>query len=152
MLGPTVFLDIDGVLNSQTYYESRRYKEKTMDQGRFEYDLEEIDGNTILYLNDLIEKTKADIVISSTWRSRYSVEEFQKFFECKGFKGKVIGKTPRLGSDCVRGNEILKWIKDNEKDYHAYSNYVIFDDDSDMLSSLSIKQCIISYKFLLKTV
>ena len=39
--------------------------------------------------------------------------------------------------DCVRGNEIHSWIKDNEaltgEAYHDYKNYVILDDDSDML-------------------
>lgn len=131
-MNPIIFLDIDGVLNSQSYYESDRYKEKETDN-RFDYDLEEIDERAVSYLSDLIKETNADIVVSSTWRNRYSVEEFQKLLEAKGLVGKVIGKTPRCGEDCIRGNEILKWMKTNIKDYSDFNCYVILDDDSDML-------------------
>jgi hypothetical protein len=58
-------------------------------------------------------------------------------FNKKGFIGEIIGHTPILGEYTVRGNEILAWIEQNKnligKFRHDFNNYVIFDDDSDML-------------------
>ena len=60
--------------------------------------------------------------------------------EC-GFTGEIIDITPSLdinGSWVERGNEILKWLQDNKRyKYDSYRitdhDYVIIDDDSDML-------------------
>ena len=80
--------------------------------------------------------------MSSTWRLGRSPEELQAILDSCGFTGKVIGKTKDLrrgeGAESIlRGNEILNWIKENEKTigvrYWEYKNYVILDDDSDML-------------------
>jgi len=119
-----IFLDIDGVLNCEI---------DNPDTRNMRHD---ISKRCMELLNDLIESTKSKIVISSTWRYSKSTEELQKIFEDHGFKGKIIDRTPRLGADCLRGNEILKWMKDNDSliGYHSYYNkYVILDDDSDML-------------------
>ncbi|CAL9967805.1 hypothetical protein VPHD479_0121 [Vibrio phage D479] len=54
-----------------------------------------------------------------------------------GIDGEIIGMTEDYNNGFVfRGNEILKWIKDNEElvGYHYdFNTYVILDDDSDML-------------------
>jgi len=129
-----IFLDIDGVLNSQLYHESTEAK---LPQTREESDLQDIDPKAISFLNDLIKETDAKIVITSTWRKSHSDEVLQALFEKKGFIGKIIGHTPILGESNLRGNEILSWIKSNElilgQRYHVFNTYVIFDDDSDML-------------------
>ncbi len=123
-----IFLDIDGVMNNVPFYKAN--KNVCGDN--------EIDPQAILWLNDLIKETDAKVVVSSTWRLNRTVEELQKILEDRGFVGEVIGKTPNLHNDyTLRGNEILKWMKDNEKligcYYAYYETYVIFDDDSDML-------------------
>lgn len=41
---------------------------------------------------------------------------------------RVIGTTPTLDGDWVRGKEIEKWISDN----YAPKSFVIIDDDTDM--------------------
>jgi hypothetical protein len=129
-----IFLDIDGVLNSQLYHESTVYKTPTT---REESDLQDIDPKAIGFLNDLIKATEAKIVITSTWRRSHSDVKLQELFEKRGFIGKIIDHTPMLGEHTVRGNEILTWIERNEKllgkSRSDFSNYVIFDDDSDML-------------------
>ena len=121
-----IFLDIDGVLNHQLFYEEQEFRAHT-----------DIDRSRISLLNNLIEDTNAKVVISSTWRIGTTIEELQTILNDEGFTGEVIGKTPQGGNDCCRGNEIYKWIKDNDKllgkPYYEFKDYVIFDDDSDML-------------------
>jgi hypothetical protein len=102
-----------------------------------DWELDDIDPKAVGFLNNLITKTGAKIVISSTWRGSHTRPELQRILEARGFIGEIIDYTPHLNQDCVRGNEILKWMKDNEKllgkSYHEFETYVIFDDDSDML-------------------
>lgn len=127
-----IFLDIDGVLNSQLWF--------VRTKGSRERD--DLDTTAIGFLNNLIAATDAKVVVSSTWRLGRTVEELQAVLDRNGFKGEVIGKTEDLryvtDGDCiVRGNEILKWMKDHPVElgcaYWEYKDYVIFDDDSDML-------------------
>lgn len=125
-----IFLDIDGVLNNQIGEEFSLEKVIHPD------DL--ISKRCVILLNELIKNTGAKVVISSTWRIGKSVEQLQKILEKFGFIGEVIGVTPRFNSDYTfRGNEIYKWIKDNEDllgcSYYEFDKYVILDDDSDML-------------------
>jgi hypothetical protein len=127
-----IFLDIDGVLNSDSILS--------------EY-ISEIDGEYYPYqphlvdnLNIILKRTGAKIVVSSTWRLGESVERLQYLLTHMGVKGEVIGKTDSYNDKfVVRGNEILKWIQDNESlfgcHYYDFCDYVILDDDSDMLYS-----------------
>ena len=132
-----IFLDIDGVLNSRLYYESPRYDYNKDSVDPLERKLSDIDPKSIEFLNDLIEKTGAKVVITSTWRRYYTIVELSELFKKRGFVGEILDKTPTCGSDCLRGNEILRWVKENEtligRHYHEFNDYVILDDDSDML-------------------
>ena len=131
-----IFLDIDGVLNHQLFYEKMRQSETYKEIEHPDCDL---DPETIELLNGLLETTGAKVVISSTWRKGTTIEELQAILEKAGFKGEIIGKTPIGCNNCCRGDEIYRWIKDNDKllgkPYYEFKEYVIFDDDSDMLLS-----------------
>lgn len=129
-----IFLDIDGVLNHEDFYRERF--EKRYDDGAIEHPYSEIDPKTVQRLNKIIEETGANIVISSTWRHS-GLEYCKKVLEYHGFKGNIIDITPmcRCGL-CVRGNEINKWIHDNNDitgGHLKFKDYVILDDDNDML-------------------
>ena len=140
-----IFLDIDGVLNHHQFYKERhkeRHKERLENPDReklsdFEHNCDEIDSNSVELLNEIVEKTDVKFVISSTWRILHSLEEIQSYLSHHNFKGEIIGKTPRGCGNCLRGNEILDWMKANEDvmgaPYHEYTSYLILDDDSDML-------------------
>ena len=144
-----IFLDIDGVLNHHQFYKKRydeKKHEKTIkkdDGGKLTKQSEEdfyaemLDPESIENLNELIEKTGAKVVVSSTWRLGKSPETLQATLEKRGFVGEIIDKTPRGCACCQRGNEILEWLKNNQevigKPYHEYNSYLILDDDSDML-------------------
>jgi hypothetical protein len=136
-----IFLDIDGVLNHSLYYQEKRQCDRRKELGGSP--ICDIDENKIKLLNDLICDTNAVFVISSTWRKFHTIEEIQGWFEELGFLGKIIDFTPVLrfqsnenerGRSVPRGCEIDKWLDDNV-DFLDRSkfNYIILDDDSDML-------------------
>lgn len=127
-----IFLDIDGVLNNE---ESEYYP---VDNGRFGRTTELFTPRLIDNLNLLLTKTGAKIVVSSTWRLGKTVEELQLILNGMGVVGEVIDKTEDHNNGFTfRGNEIIKWVKDNKGllgcPYYDFKSYVILDDDSDML-------------------
>ena len=136
-----IFLDIDGVLNHHQYFKERfeTRKQDKLDgnltkKSEIDREAEEIDPKSVENLNELIENTGAKVVISSTWRLSKGIEELQAILEKRGFVGEIIGKTPIGCGCCQRGNEIHKWLADNRDIVGEDGNdYVILDDDSDML-------------------
>ena len=141
-----IFLDIDGVMNNEIFYTTKhqyiREKEAPIDAPKGYPD---IDLRCIDLLNHIVDKTKANIVISSSWRTSYSIDQLQELFDYCGFEGKIIGKTPYLqfksnlenyNYSVPRGCEIKAWIETNKEilgDKVTSLRYVILDDDSDML-------------------
>ena len=126
-----IFLDIDGVLNCDLFYRNRT-KELT-------YPLSEMCPERIKWLNEVCTTSKAQIVLSSTWRHGRDIEEMRNIFKELGATFDLIDYTPSFSTKwAVRGNEIYAWIEQNSMnlfgiEYYNYKNYVIIDDDSDML-------------------
>ncbi len=123
-----IFLDIDGVLNHQEFYESDRWNKEMRD----------IDPKSVEKLNSLIENTGADIVVSSAWRIGKTVKQLQVELSDLGIKGKIIGRTDSSDkSYIVRGVEIYAWLltqgREQFKLPYDFKEYVILDDSNDML-------------------
>lgn len=126
-----IFLDIDGVLNSV---------DSMKRAGKHHFN-DNPDPEHIKWLNFIIDKTGAKVVISSTWRKHASTVTMWRILALCGFKGEVMGLTPETGD--IRGNEIRCWIDRytngmdwrmsnvNEK-AEPIESFVILDDDSDM--------------------
>lgn len=76
-------------------------------------------------LNEIVARTGAYIVVSSTWRLRQPIEHLRGYLRRAGFVGTVIGVTPHLGTE--RGYEISRWLED----HHEVESYVVLDDDGD---------------------
>lgn len=127
-----IFLDIDGVLNNFAMSYSDEYYKLINNistiRGR-------LSSTNIKNLNYITDKTGAKIVISSSWRVLSDLDEMRDILANAGVTGEIIGVTPELGSDTLRGNEIHRYIKDNYSvgDYQQKLRYVILDDDSDIL-------------------
>lgn len=143
-----IFLDIDGVLNHQLHYSSPEFNESKKDvdkeKQKVDYELRQFNGYSIGLLNGLTDDTGAKIVISSSWRKGRTVGELRDLFEKVGISGQVIDKTPVLNFIGVedyhysvpRGCEIKAWLELNKGRLGSKITeveYVIFDDDSDML-------------------
>ncbi len=152
-----IFLDIDGVLNCQLFYEESMWHKLLLDKiplyrqvkrllrkllkkkdiTRMEYYASQLCKNRIAMLNELCEETNSVIVVSSSWRNNKTVDELQLILNNSGATFKIIDKTPFTGYE--RGTEISKWLYDNiNKEEHGclyfdFYRYAIIDDDSDML-------------------
>lgn len=133
-----IFLDIDGVLNSDSWYEKCiKHKLKPIHRN--------LDPEAIKKINEIVVSTGAKLVISSSWRFDHRTPSDLKN---SGLQAEIIGRTDYLnthGDFIVRGNEIQKFIADNIEMlsegtlayYGDYKAYVILDDDSDMLFTQS---------------
>lgn len=127
-----IFLDIDGVLNSNLYFtdkhQSQRYNEcREKYPEDIAWGLCNIDSKAVSRLNRLIEATGAKIVISSSWRFD---RKLQEIFTAAGVNTPIYSRTP-FSNGKTRGFEIEAWLSEEKEPY----TYVIFDDDSDMLES-----------------
>jgi hypothetical protein len=120
-----VFLDFDGVLNSTAY---------AMKSGHG--GVLGLDPEAGARLERLVQRGRADVVVSSTWRLGRTRAELCDLLHSIGYTGRVLGKTPdlnciRIGTHVPRGAEIEMWMKENARRFHVTS-FVILDDDSDM--------------------
>lgn len=118
-----LFLDVDGILNSDDYA-IYRYETKKFDTDQF------IDERPVAFLNYIIGQTQAKIVLSSSWRANFN-ETNERLIKA-GCKYELFDKTPYLKSR-HRGSEIQAWIDKYEKEHEPLESYVILDDDNDML-------------------
>lgn len=102
------------------------------------------DPMAVANLAHIIDKTGADIVISSSWKF-YGVPKLREMWKKRNLPGTILDITPNTISDemllnanldefqlgVCRGNEIKEWLSRHED---IISNYVIIDDFDDMLS------------------
>ena len=110
------FLDFVGVLNSS----------KSVERGAIKGGMLQVDPWHVVHLNEIVARSGAKVVVSSTWRLGRTVEELQKILDDAGFKGEVISMTTNVWNR--RGNQIQSWMDRFGKP----DEFVILDDDSDM--------------------
>ena len=111
-----IFLDFDGVLNSENWMVSR-FKKFDNDDIATQYPFYEIDPDAVENLNRIIELTGAKVVVSSTWRHGRNPEELSNILKFHNFKGEIIDVTPSLnikGYTVPRGCEIDFWLKEKK--------------------------------------
>jgi hypothetical protein len=143
-----IFLDIDGVLNSlrsATAWDNVEVPTNTKNYNA-EVTKTTIDPVSVQLVNKLVEDSGAKIVVSSSHRlmfmKKYGYGEIpvldliglRDYLHHIGLVAEIIDATVdyyfnRRDQGCVRGDEIKMWL-DAHKDVE---NYVILDDDADML-------------------
>lgn len=120
--------DLDGVVNSETFYAKRANGE----YGDKPYPLSEFDPEAVAQVNRIIEETGAKLVISSSWRFD---KNLRNIMEQVSFSEKCLDFeiTPYLGT--IRGLEIKKYIEKYPDKHNGdeIETYCIIDDDIDML-------------------
>lgn len=117
MINNIIFLDIDGVLNSDKYFDSINNKECMNPVDRIMLD---IDMSKVKILLEIIGKTKAKIVITSSWRRMKLYPYIKERLISMGLP--VVGETPFI--EGRRGEEIKLYLANN-----YVSNYCIIDDE-----------------------
>lgn len=115
-----IFLDVDGVLNNQTWA-LKMFKE----EGVRVYSEDILEDRALRLLKRLVDETGAKIIVSSAWRKIPGSYDALKA-QLNHYGLSVAGDTPYAGG--VRGDDISAWFNRNPGDYR----YVILDDDSDM--------------------
>lgn len=121
-----LFLDFDGVVNTPQWYIDTDGKYKC--KYNFPSDRKVNNWQAVQWVSEFCEKYNYKIVISSTWRK----DGFKVSKDCLINGGlrksiEIIGITP-VTYDRPRGEEISGWLLENPD----ATNYLIFDDDSDM--------------------
>jgi hypothetical protein len=135
-----IFLDFDGVLNTESFLvhffkimemcSVKRPEAKQLRRVLIQDDY----GNLFdpLCMNQLewvLEMTDAKIVISSSWRNN-GIETMRSMWKDRQYKGEIYDVTPYFWGK-MRGEEIAAWLSEHPE----VTNYVILDDDTDMLES-----------------
>ena len=147
-----LFLDIDGVLNSEEYA-----KWCYTDDGK-QYLAEGgdifVDRNAVNLIKRLCDEYDVRIVISSSWRDislSATIKSFEEYKDLKCLNKYIVGITPKYHSEnLIRGDEIndfynnirhfnlRNYDKFYDRKYFSNKNftnvlYCIVDDDTDML-------------------
>jgi len=130
-----IFLDIDGVLNSDAWDNARKTTSN-------DFLIDQFDPEAIKLLNELLEKIDAQIVLTSSWRLNFDLEQMNELFSRIGIRRGIVSFTPNLNAGAgyiTRGNEVSKWIIDNgniiKSKPLSFSDYIILDDKADYLIS-----------------
>lgn len=99
-----LFLDFDGVINNPaTEHRPYVWPEWHQNAGLVS-NTRWIEPDLIAIVERIRAAFDADIVISSTWRQHYTLEQLRDILECHIPRSRVIDVTPKLYSD--RGTEI----------------------------------------------
>jgi len=122
-----IFLDIDGVLRTHASdLEWSRRLGVPIPENAFD---RRFDPEISKRINEAAGYGRAKIVVTSTWRTKHSLEELKSIFRENGISAEVIGKTGIANS---RGEEIEEWLAEND-----ISSYVVIDDQvKDIVSSI----------------
>jgi hypothetical protein len=149
-----IFLDNDGVICLSSNWGSRHKKQKKWGGRKLsmsissipvEYRFDNFDVKAVKILNEILEKTGAEIVVSSDWRLHANLEELGEYYTSQGIIKKPIGVTKVFhyrnwleekripedfdwnrtdGSEQERHFEIKDWLKSHPEVTH----WVAVDD------------------------
>ena len=117
-----IFLDVDGVLNSQKFAE-KYYEEEGVNI--FREDI--LNRSAIACLKRIVSATGAIIVLSSTWR-HIALARQALVSQLDDFGLSIHSDTPHAGGR--RGADISAWFARHPE--IEVESYVILDDDNDM--------------------
>jgi len=146
-----IFLDNDGVICLSNNWGSR-YKKQDKWGGRklsmssneipTQYRFDNFDKGAIKILNEILEETGAEIIVSSDWRFHANLEELGEYYLSQGIIKKPIGATDmfkdifpkewsglrfRAELELERSMEIQHWV-----DNHSEITHWVAVDDLDM--------------------
>ena len=123
MTRPVLFLDIDGVLNSEAWYLANVALFEKRAESDLDHYLRDIDPEAVARLNRVVEVSDPTIVLSSTWRF-IRMPKVPDILTRRGFTGEIASATPR-DPHGHRGREICAWL-----DAHTdVTTFAVVDDD-----------------------
>lgn len=119
--------DIDGVLNSVgSFVYNNRLKMAGLTEVPTHRSICPIAASNLLYI--LEELPDVSLVITSSWRKLYAMNELKALFYQNNLPSdRIVGVTP-VSVSRYRGEEIGMYLKEHPE----VTDFVILDDDSDM--------------------
>lgn len=150
MSNKIIFLDNDGVICLSNNWGGRskkwaKYRSKNPESSRELKDapvtvrFDDFDQEAVKVLNEVLERTGAEIVVSSDWKLHGTVEELGEYYESQGIIKKPIDRTLNLDkfdpdsaglyywkgwSERMRISEIEKYLADHP----GITHWVAVDD------------------------
>jgi hypothetical protein len=123
-INPILFLDHDGVICLSTEWGSRLKNKEGLDSV-----FDRFNQKAINVLNEIIEETDCEIVISSDWRFHCTLDVMKELYKIRGIIKSPIDYSSDLSStnDKVaeyRSFEILDWLKNHPE----VTKWVAVDD------------------------
>jgi diphthamide synthase subunit DPH2 len=116
-----ILLDIDGVLVPANSWKRPEF----LADGFFAFS-----NKAAIALQKIITETDAEIVLTTSHKHKYEIEEWQNIFENRNIKVKKIKRLPENKSFLNRKEEILNWFNTNE----IQESFIIIDDDKSLNS------------------
>ena len=115
-----IFLDHDGVICLSNNWGGRtkkwaKYRSENPDSSKEKKDapvsfrFDDFDTKSVKVLNEILEETGAEIVVSSDWKLHATLEELGEYYELHGIIKKPIALTPNLGKCTWYNNIIWMW-------------------------------------------
>ena len=147
-----IFLDHDGVICLSNNWGGRskkwsKYRSANPEASTDKMDapvfvrFDDFDEKAVRVLNQIIEETGAEIVVSSDWKRWANVEEMGEYYESQGIIKKPIALTPDLGECTWYTNDVWVWsakwdlemsrvieIKQYLHDHPEITRWVAIDD------------------------
>lgn len=114
-----ILLDIDGVMVPATSWR----KQEILDDG-----FPSFSNKASLALQKIIDETNADILLTTSHKSNYSIAEWQSILKLRGINSSKINSLPENTSMANRKDEILNWYTNNK----SKDGFVILDDDKSL--------------------
>jgi hypothetical protein len=118
---PILFLDIDGVLNSEGWLARYQGRSLTLPSDAAEL----LDPAAVDQLERIRAATDCRVVLSSSWRHRLALPAIEALLRGAGFRGVVREQTPQRPS---RTAEILAWLAEHQAEGVPH---VALDDEVD---------------------
>ena len=146
-----IFLDHDGVICLSNNWGGRtkkwaKYRSENPDSSKEKKDapvsfrFDDFDTKAVKVLNEILEETGAEIVVSSDWKLHATLEELGEYYELHGIIKKPIALTPNIQNCTVHGNNFIwspRWelemirtieIKQYLYDHPEITHWVSIDD------------------------
>jgi hypothetical protein len=122
-----IFLDNDGVICLSNNRGSRFLKQKQFgDENHIEARFDDFDKKSVDVVNEIINQTNADIVISSDWKNHASLEELKEYYRKQGIVKQPIDTTENFHFEnwkkqgIVKSHDEFPWSRELDLEQNRY--------------------------------
>lgn len=111
-----LFLEVEGVLNSETYFRNNPEVLEALrgveNPGRIERPATLFDPEAVGVLDDVVASIDPTVVLTSSWREYYSLSDFEVFFRERGYTGDLDAVIQEGDQINPSKNELIMWCED----------------------------------------